>query len=79
MERTGQQSNSLSEVATFRAQAVPGSEEAKAFEALCRTDNINGILYLLSDYHQALGNKRITNIHIATEDRLTYDMVIDIA
>lgn len=80
MERTGQKSVSYSEVATFRADAAPGTEEAKAFEALCRTDNVNGVLYLLSDYHQALGNKRITNIHVATEKGdVAYNMIIDIA
>jgi hypothetical protein len=67
-----------SEVVTFSANAPAGSVEAHAFEALLRNDNANGVIWKLSDYHQLLGDKRITQISVA-RDGISFDLVIDVA
>lgn len=47
----------------IRPPIFSGSEDAIAFDAICRTNNVNRVLWLLSDYHQSLGDKRITVVH----------------
>ena len=49
-------------VFTFRADATDANERA-AFDALSRTDNVNGVYWLLSDFHTALGDRKLTAIH----------------
>jgi hypothetical protein len=79
--RTGQFKEDENAFYTFRPDADPSSEMAKAFEAICRTDNVNGVLWLLSDYHNALGNKKITALQWRQKEhggRMKGDLLIEI-
>lgn len=83
LTRTGRTTNEPKEVVTFRADAPAGSEETLAFEALSRTDNVNGVLFLLADHFDAIGRKTVTAINVARSSKSSksqaFHMVIDIA
>jgi hypothetical protein len=52
----------MSDVLTLRSVqggAHAGGPESQAFDAISWTDNVNGVYWLLSDFHKQLGNKRI--------------------
>ena len=57
----------LSHVLTLRSVqdgALAGGPESQAFDAISWTDNVNGVYWLLSDFHKQLGNKRISQIYL---------------
>lgn len=65
-------------LATFRADSTDANEE-RAFDALSRSDNVNGVHWLLSDFHNTFGNKRVTAIHTKLEDGgFNANMIIDV-
>lgn len=79
LTKTGQTTNSPSEIVTFRRNA--DGEEALAFEAISRSDNVNGVLWLLADHFTSMGRKDITAIHVARQEKGsgTFHMIIDVA
>ncbi len=64
-------------VFTFRAGATDANEKA-AFDALSRTDNVNGVYWFLSDFHGALGNKKLTAIHSQVDPGGEATLILDI-
>jgi hypothetical protein len=65
-------------MAKFRADAADPKEK-KAFDALSRSDNVNGVYWFLGDYHNALGDKKVTAIHtMLTKDKMSCFMIIDL-
>lgn len=57
----------MGQVMSFRSVqdgAPAGGPESQAFDALSWSDNVNGVYWLLSDFHKALGNKRISQFHL---------------
>lgn len=67
-ERSGRSTpQQMSEVVSIRSVqdgALAGGPESQAFDALSWSDNVNGVYWLLSDFHNALGNKRISQFHL---------------
>jgi hypothetical protein len=61
---TSQQMGQVLTVRSVQDGAVAGGPEAQAFDALSWSDNVNGVYWLLSDFHNALGNKRISQFHL---------------
>ena len=65
-------------VATFRADSADVTE-VRAFDALSRSHNVNRVCWLLSDFHQEMGNKRVAAIHTSLDDEGDVaNLVIDI-
>jgi hypothetical protein len=57
----------MGQVVSFRSVqdgAPAGGPESQTFDALSWSDNANGVYWLLSDFHKALGNKRISQFHL---------------
>ena len=67
-ERSGRSTlEQMGEVVSIRSVqdgAPAGGPESQAFDALSWSDNVNGVYWLLSDFHKALGNKRISQFHL---------------
>ena len=47
--------------------------EREAFDAFLGTDFISSLTYMLSDHHQALGNKQVTEVHTFPRTATTSD------
>jgi hypothetical protein len=74
-ESLGKEFGDDGEKVILHANAAAGSAEKAAFDAMLRTDNIRGTNWMLTDHHQALGNKKITTLTIWPDDDVTAILV----
>jgi hypothetical protein len=61
---TPEQMGEVVSIKSVQDGAPAGGPESQAFDAPSWSDNVNGVYWLLSDFHKALGNKRISQFHL---------------
>lgn len=61
---TSDQMSGVMSIKSVQDGATAGGPESQAFDALSWSDNVNGVYWLLSDFHNSLGNKHISQFHL---------------